>query len=151
MEAIITCSFTLLVWVCFFFLKKNKPTNKQQIHQNPALLEKLFTYHNFKTHQFEVFWHLKVNVDALTTSDTSGWACHFSSPLLPFIKPVLLNCSISLLSWIAMQIKSHFVSWLKSSSKVFSITSSKKLLLNKCFVCHLSCHFLRFYFGSPSY
>lgn len=113
------------------FKKNNKttkppPTHKQQTHQNPSLLKKLFTYHNFKTHQFEIFWHLKVNVEALTSSDTSGWACHFSSPLLPFIKPVLLNCSISLLSWIAIQIKSHFLSWLKSSSKFFSITSLKK-------------------------
>lgn len=150
MEAIIPYYLTLLFcfgWlVLFCFLNTNKKP-----HQTPALLKKLFTYHNFKIYQFEMFWHLKVNVEAPTSPDTSGWACHFSSLLLPFVKPLLLNRSISSLLWIAVQIKIHFVSWLKSSSKVSGIAGSKNLLLNKYFVCHLSCHFLGFYFGNPSY
>lgn len=46
-------------------------------------------------------------MEAPTSSDNSEPACQFSSLLLPFIESVLLNCSTSLLSRIAVQIKTQ--------------------------------------------
>lgn len=41
--------------------------------------------------------------------------------------PLHRNCSISLLPWNGVQIKIHFIRWLKSSSKVSSITTLKNI------------------------
>lgn len=115
-EAMITYYLTLLVWFCLVF------KNKQTTLQNPALLKMLLTHHNFKTYHFEVFWHLRVNMEAPTSPDNSEPACHFSSLLLSFIESVLLNCSVSLLSRIAVQIK--------TSLQYHQFKN--KLLLNNC-------------------
>lgn len=96
-------------------------------HQTPALLKMLFAPHKFEPYQFEVFYHLGVNMTPRLPQIPQGEPGIFSPLLLPFTEAVLLSCPISLLSWMAVQIKIHLVSWLKASSKVSSIASSKTI------------------------